>query len=110
VNVVAEEKMTKESKEQNTDNPSSYGCEVLLEKTTLQQVKDPSFPTDAYLVSYVSEGKEYLDLCRGGKRVSIFDFYYDKYGPGSVKRISWGYGKVNPRTWGYKQPEKKKKR
>lgn len=110
MNTVAEKKMAKENKEQNIDNPSSYGCEILLEKTTLQQVKDPSFPTDAYLVTYICNGEECLDLCRGGKKVSIFDFYYDKYGPGSVKRIGWGYGKVNPRAWGYKQPERKKKR
>jgi hypothetical protein len=103
---VAEKKMKKESQEQNINKPSSYGCEILLEKITLQQAKDPSFPTDAYLVTYISDGKEYLDLCRGGKRVNIFDLYYDRYG--SVKNISWGYGKVNPRTWGYKQPEKKK--
>jgi hypothetical protein len=106
--IVAEKKMRKENREQNTNNPLSYGCEILLEKTTLQQAKDPSFPTDAYLVTYVSDGQECLDLCRGGKRVSIFDFYYDKYG--SVKNISWGYGKVNPRAWGYKEPEKKKRK
>lgn len=106
--LVAERKMRKESKEQNTNNPSSYGCEILLEKITLQQAKDPSFPTDAYLVTYVSDGEEYLDLCRGGKRVNIFDLYYDRYG--CVKDISWGYGKVNPKSWGYKQPENKKRK
>ena len=35
--------------------------------------------------------------------------YYDKYGPGSVQKIDFGYGRTNPKVWGYKQPEKKKK-
>lgn len=110
MSLVVEKKMTKQRKEENINNPSSYGCDVLLEKTTLQQAKDSSFPTDAYLVRYILDGEEYLDLCRGGKKVNIFDFYYDKYGPGSLKSIDWGYGKVNPRSWGYQAPEKKKRK
>ena len=110
MSVVAEKKMAEKKTEQNTANPASYGCEVLLEKTTLDKVKDPTFPTDAYIVSYNVNGKDYLDLCRGGKRVSIFDFYYDRYGSNSIKSIEWGYGKVNPRSWGYKPKEAKKRK
>jgi hypothetical protein len=110
VTKVLEREMSKQRVDENTNDPSSYGCEVLLEKTTLQQAKDPSFPTDAYMVTYIADGQECLDLCRGGKRVNIFDFYYDKYGPGSLQKINWGYGKVNPRSWGYKAPEKKKRK
>lgn len=102
--------MAEKNVREDITNPSSYGCDVLLEKTTLQQLKDPSYPTDAYIVSYTVNGEDYLDLCRGGKRVNIFDFYYDKYGPDSVKSINWGYGRVSPRSWGYKSPEPKKKR
>jgi len=110
VKAVVEKKMNSLGKEENTNNPSSYGCEIVLEKTTLQQTKDPSFPSDAYLVFYSVDGQDYIDLCRGHKRVSIFDFYYDKYGPGTVKKIDFGYGRVNPKLWGYKQPEKKKRK
>ena len=39
---------------------------------------------------------------------NVFDYYYDRYG--NVKRIEYGYGAVNPTQWGYKQPEKKKRR
>ena len=99
----------------NTENrkivlPHEYGCEILLEKTTLNKAKDSSFPNDAYLVWYIVDGEECIDLTRGAKRVNLFDMYYDKYGPGSVKKIDFGYGRVNPKMWGYKQPEKKKKR
>ena len=105
---VVEKNMKSFGTEENTNNPSSYGCEVLLEKTTLEQANDTSFPNDAYLVFYSVDGKNYIDLCRGHKRVSIFDFYYDKYGPGVVQRIDFGYGRISPKLWGYKQPEKKK--
>lgn len=90
--------------------PHEYGCEILLEKTTLNKAKDSSFPNDAYLVWYIVDGEECIDLTRGAKRVNLFDMYYDKYGPGAIQKIDFGYGRVNPKLWGYKQPEKKKKR
>ena len=36
--------------------------------------------------------------------------YYDKFGPGVVKKIDWGYGRVSPKIWGYKSPEKKRRK
>ena len=38
----------------------------------------------------------------------LYTFYFD--GPGAIQKIDFGYGRVNPKLWGYKQPEKKKKR
>jgi len=92
------------------DNPSSYGCQILLEKTTIEQAKDKSFPNDAKLIWYVVDGQTYMDLTRCKKKVDLFDMYYDKYGPGSVQKIDFGYGTVNPKLWGIKSPEKKKRR
>ena len=109
VSVDTEKDMAEYGKEERTILPGSYGCDILLQDTTLDKVKDPSFPNDAYLVWYNNEGTERLDLVRGS-RVRIFDMYYDKYGPGSVQKIDFGYGRTNPKLWGYKQPEKKKKR
>ncbi len=91
--------MTEWENKQNTNIPSSYNCQILLEKTTLEQAKDISFPNDAYLIWYTVEGSEQLDLVRGS-RVRIFDMYYDKYGPGSIQKIDFGYGRVNPKLWG----------
>ena len=110
MSITAEKKMAEKKPEQNIINPSLYGCELLLEKTTMQQVKDPSFPTDAYIIWYVVDNIEHMDLCRTKKRSLLFDLYYDKYGPGSVKKIDWGYGRVNPRTWGYTPKEGKKRK
>jgi len=110
--VVVEEstKMEETSKKENPNMPHDYGCEVLLEKTTLQAAKDPSFPNDAYLIWYVVDDVQHIDLVRCPKKVNLFDMYYDKYGPGSVQNIDFGYGRVSPRMWGYKQPEKKKRK
>ena len=109
--VVGEDvKMAEYSENQKIVLPHEYGCEILLEKTTLAKAKDSSFPSDAYLIWYIADGKTHIDLTRCTKRVNLFDMYYDKYGPGAVQKIDFGYGRVNPKLWGYKQPEKKKKR
>ena len=59
-NTIKRGKMESDSK-QSEILPSQYGCDILLEKTKLEDTKDKTFPLDAYLVWYVSEGKEYLD-------------------------------------------------
>jgi len=105
---VKEEEMG--SKVVNPNDPSSYGCQVLLEKTDLNIANDKSFPNDAKLIWYIDNGTEYVDLVRCKKRVDLFDMYYDKYGPGAVQKIDFGYGTVNPKLWGYKSPDKKKKK
>ena len=107
--VDTEKDMAEYGKEERNILPSSYGCDIILEKTTLEKAKDTSFPNDAYLIWYIVDGKNHIDLTRGS-RVRIFDMYYDKYGPGAIQKIDFGYGRTNPKLWGYKQPEKKKKR
>ena len=108
VAVSTEKRMADNGREDRSVLPSNYGCEILLEKTTVETAKDSSFPNDAYLIWYNLDGKDYIDLVRG-TRVRIFDMYYDKYGPGTIQKIDFGYGRTNPKLWGYKQPEKKKK-
>ncbi len=106
------EEVKEESKvevEEDKFNPSAYSCDILLSKTTLEKANDKKFPTDAYLVWYNVEGKELLDVTRSGKQSNIFDMYYDKYKK-DLKRIEWGYGTINPSQYGYKQPDKKKKK
>jgi len=101
--------MAESSRKEKHVLPHEYGCEVLLENTTLEKAKDSSFPNDAYLIWYNIDGKQNIDLVRG-TRVRIFDMYYDQYGPGAVQKIDFGYGRTNPKLWGYKQPEKKKRK
>jgi hypothetical protein len=109
VTAIKEKDMATNGKDDKTVSPHNYGCEILLEKTTLERAKDSSFPNDAYLIWYLNDDKDCIDLVRG-TRVRIFDMYYDKYGPGAIKKIDFGYGRTNPKLWGYKQPEKKKRK
>jgi hypothetical protein len=103
---VAEE----QKKEEVKFDPVDYSCEIILEKTTKDKAEDRKFPTDAFIIKYICDGTECLDVTRSGKQANVFDLYYDKYGKDAVKRIDWGYGTVNPSSWGYKTPEKKKRR
>ena len=103
-------KMAENKTKINRVLPHEYGCEIILENTSIEKAKDSSLPNDAYLIWYVVDGEDRIDLTRTAKRVNLFDMYYDKYGPGSVKKIDFGYGRVNPKLWGYKQPEKKKRK
>lgn len=109
--VVIEEnrKMADSSYKEKKVLPHEYGCEILLEKTTVDRAKDSSFPNDAYLIWYSIGDENFVDLVRG-TRVRIFDMYYDKFGPDVVQKIDFGYGRTNPKLWRIKQPEKKKRK
>ena len=106
------EKKVAEEEQKKAEPPfkaSDYSCEIILEKTTKEKADDRKLPSDAFEVYYVVDGEERLDVTRSGKMVNIFDFYYDKYG-NVVKKINYGHGTVNPSQWGYKEPQKKKRR
>ena len=90
-------------------NISSYGCELLVEDASKEQIYERQLPTDTMVVSYKFEDKPHQDLCRG-PRVNIFDLYYDKFGKDSIQKIDYGHGTINPNQWGYKAPQKKKRR
>ena len=107
--VKTEKQMAEEQKEEDKINPADYSCQIILEKTTLEKANDKSLPRDAFNVWYNVDGNELLDVTRSGKQVNIFDMYYDRYGK-NLKRIEYGFGTVNPTQWGYKKPEKKKRR
>ena len=93
--------------EQSKDN---YSCQIVLEKTTRENAEDRNLPTDAFNVTYLVDGKEHLDVTRSEKMANVFDMYYDKYGPGSVKSINYGHGTIRPNLWNVKPPERKKRK
>jgi len=110
VAVEQEKEMAEFGSESSGVNPSDYSCQILLEKTTLETANDKSFPTDARLIWYIVDNQKFVDLVRCGKVSKLFDMYYDKYGKGSVQRIDFGYGTVNPKLWGVKAKREGKKR
>ena len=98
-----------EKKEDDKLNPSDYSCEIILSKTTMDKAIDKKLPTDVFIVTYVDSGDLCIDATRSGKQVNIFDMYWDKYKTG-LRKIEWGHGTVSPTQWGYKKPEKKRRR
>ena len=91
-------------------DPSAYSCEIILEKTTQEKTQDKGLPTDAFNVTYVVEGETRIDVTRSEKMANVFDMYYDRYGKDVVQKIDYGHGTVNPSQYGYKVPDKKRKR
>lgn len=88
---------------------SRYGCEILQEGCVKKDAKNPELPLDAYLVSYICDGKMCYDITRAPKRSKIFDLYWDKFRE-NLKSIQWADGKVNPKLWGYQAPKSKKRK
>ena len=87
---------------------SRYGCDILVENGSYADVCTKDAPNDAYIVKYLVDEKICFDLTRG-TRVRLFDMYWDKFREG-VQSIEFGYGRINPKLWGYQAPEKKKRK
>jgi len=110
-----EKKVSLWSTEEANNIKSVYGCELLVENGSLQDVNAVEYPTDAYIVSYAvfesgKLGETKYDLTRGTK-TNLFDMYYDKFKQG-LKDIQYGKGTISPKVWGHrsKQAGKKKRR
>ena len=88
-----------------------YGCEILIENGSLDEVSTSDAPSDAWIVTYEIDGTVHRDLTRG-TRVKLFDMYYDKFKMG-IKIIDYGKGTIKPALWGYQSetaPKKKKRK
>ena len=90
--------------------PANYGCVLIKERATLEEQKNKQLPRDVHRIFYKVQDEIHCDMVRTSRKVDLFDMYYDKFGPGVVHKIDWGYGTINPKSWGYVQPENKKKR
>jgi hypothetical protein len=87
---------------------SRYGCEILIQGGSYSEVSTKDCPNDAHIVKYMIDDKICFDLTRGSK-IKLFDMYWDKFRE-NLKSIEFGYGRINPKLWGYKTPEKKKRK
>ena len=97
--------------QEKENHKSEYGCEIIVENGTLEQVSVTNAPTDACIVTYDYNEKVCRDLTRGA-RVKWVDMYYDKFKMG-VKIIDYGKGIIKPSLWGYQSataPKKKKRK
>ena len=103
-----EKKNSTWSAEEKEQCQTKYGCEIIMDNSSLESVRTKKAPTDSYIVKYLYKDKVCFDLTRGTK-VDIFDMYYDKF-KSDLKSIDYGYGTISPGQWGYKSPSKTKKR
>ena len=94
--------------QEKENHKSEYGCEIIVENGTLEQVSTTNAPTDACIVTYEYNEKVCRDLTRGS-RVHLFDMYYDKFKTG-LKIIDYGKGTIKPALWGYNNPKTKTKK
>jgi hypothetical protein len=95
------------SQERETSK-SLYGCEILKENCTYQEANTKEAPNDAHIISYIVNDKMCYDLTRG-TNTHLFNMYWDKFRD-NLKSIQWGSGTINPKLWGYKAPERKKRK
>lgn len=118
MNVVSENMMEEQGTKNNPDRWTSsekenckkrYGCEILVENGSYEDVCTFDAPRDTYIIQYLVDEKICFDLVRG-TRITVFDMYHDKFGSGSIQDIGFGYGKINPRLWGYQSPKNKKRK
>tara|TARA_R100000742_G_C4159792_1_gene1827 strand:- start:38 stop:397 length:360 start_codon:yes stop_codon:yes gene_type:complete len=94
--------------EEKDNRKSLYGCDILIENGSLDDVNTKNAPSDALIVKYVHDDSIRYDLTRGPK-VKMFDMYWDKM-KGDLKNINFGNGNIKPNLWGYQAPKSKKKR
>jgi|TARA_S200002703_G_scaffold44175_2_gene38568 hypothetical protein len=71
--------------------------------------EDKSLPYTAYMVEYVQGETSHYDIVMSNKRVDIFDHYWDKYRHDFVT-MNQTEGRTNPKLYGYKSSDKKKKK
>ena len=83
--------------------------QILHQNCDLEIANDRSLPYTAYIVTYEIDGAIAHDLIIPDKQVEIFDYYWDRYREG-LKGWKQSEGRVNPKLWGYKPKEEKKRR
>ena len=87
---------------------SRYGCDIIVENGSYEEVCIKEAPRDSYIIKYLVDGKICFDLTRGSK-IKLFDMYWDKFRD-NLRSIEFGYGTFNPKTWGYQAPKTKKRK
>lgn len=82
---------------------------IINQKCEQELAKDRTLPCNAYLVSYEVDSLIEYDIVIADKQMDIFDYYWDNYREG-LKGWRQSEGRINPRLWGNKPTEEKKKR
>lgn len=81
----------------------------LHQKCDPELANDRNLPYTAYIVTYEEDGEVSYDIVICNKKVEIFDYYWDKYRENLIG-FKQTEGRINPKLWGCKPKEEKKKR
>ena len=103
-----EKKQSIWSQKEKDCSKEKYGCELIVESGSIQDVSTKQAPTDSYIIKYVYNDNIHYDLARGTK-VNLFNMYWDKL-KGGLKDIRYTNGTRNPSMWGNAPVPTKKKR
>jgi hypothetical protein len=57
----------------------------------------------------MEDDEVFYDLVMTNKKVDIFDYYWDRYREG-LQWFKQSEGRINPKVWGNKPTEKKKRK
>lgn len=82
---------------------------LLFEDCGQEPAEDRTLPNNSFLVEYKIDGVSHYDIAAAAKQVEIFDHYYDKYKKDFVT-MNQTEGRINPKLWGVKPPETKKRK
>ena len=82
---------------------------ILHQNCDPEVANDRGLPYTAYLVTYEIDGAIAYDIVIPDKQIEIFDYYWDRY-RGGLKGWKQSEGRVNPKMWGNKPKEEKKRR
>jgi hypothetical protein len=70
---------------------------------------DRTLPYTTYVVTYQNDNEVLYDIVIANKKIDIFDHYWDKYRENFIS-FKQTEGRINPKLWGNKPKEEKKKR
>ena len=84
---------------------------ILFENCDPERAEDRSLPNNSFLVEYKvdADAASSYDIAAASKQSEIFDHYYDRYKKGFVT-MNQTEGRVNPKLYGVKAPETKKRK
>ena len=84
---------------------------ILFENCDPERAEDRELPNNSFLIEYKVDGgaASSYDIAAAAKQSEIFDYYYDKFKKDFVT-MKQAEGRINPKLWGVKPPESKKKK
>lgn len=83
--------------------------QIVHKKCNKELANDRTLPYNSYLVWYEDDGSTCYDVVITNKKTDIFDYYWDNYRE-NFKGFKQSEGRVNPKLWGNKSKEDKKKK